>query len=779
MKKNTNMLIITLLLASFFLPTIQLTMPIAAQELLEIPTFTVGTAGPQSTIEHWSMEAYDASYGDYYLYNALEPLYLWPYNAENGSLDNLIPVIAKNWTIHNRPIEHTAKGFMAYEGIDYMDITLRENVKFHDGSDWNATVCKWNIDRTFVILGDINNALPDYPESSITVTRPIYWMKIDEWDDYATNSWNVSKLTPGVYANYPQSMDKYYNGSQGALYARFPRFQNVTILDDKQSGGTVRVYFNDWGSGPNYLANFEFISMQAYKDYFEVPILGYGNNPSFPQGNPSVFPGHLIGTGPYIFESHDDVTGLGKMHRNDNWWNASAQQAEGWHMLQEVAIQAFPHGQSGYQTRTNALISGDIDYATDREWEPIEYSTITTAVGANYVDMGIESYGETIVLNCIDETYLKYWSDINYDLTYYIIPRGYGNETSFIGTAKSIEANGINRAFRKALSYAFDYNTYIDVTKAGRVVRSGGLLGKSNEYYDPTTPLAYFDVTKAREALLNDTFWEPICNAHSLYDTDDDWEGVAASVTPIYTMEYHWDQAHEDAKDALEEALTRIGCKIDAVEDEPNTYGALFKPLTDPAATYPIFSNDGFAISPFHARFNDLGYIQAYLQSPGVVERSPINSSGYPVISDYPYSGYPVVPYPHYIPTPLTTWPYTGSANMGFNYNETCDDLIFNIWFANETEEINLYKELTEWIQDFQYPVIYISNGKTGYAVRNEWEVKWSSSFFTFTFNFVKYMGPQVPPAFPWEIIVIIVIAVSLLSFVGVVYTNRRRKRSI
>ena len=34
-------------------------------------------------------------------------------------------------------------------GIHVMNITLRENVKFHDGSEWNATVAKWNIDRTW------------------------------------------------------------------------------------------------------------------------------------------------------------------------------------------------------------------------------------------------------------------------------------------------------------------------------------------------------------------------------------------------------------------------------------------------------------------------------------------------------------------------------------------------------------------------------------------------------------------------------------------------------
>ena len=35
----------------------------------------------------------------------------------------------------------------------------KEDVKFHDGSDWNATVAKWNIDRVHLINGNYTEAM--------------------------------------------------------------------------------------------------------------------------------------------------------------------------------------------------------------------------------------------------------------------------------------------------------------------------------------------------------------------------------------------------------------------------------------------------------------------------------------------------------------------------------------------------------------------------------------------------------------------------------------------
>jgi len=171
MIKWSKKLILSLLFISMLFPLI----PFDVKAQSTIPTFTVGVCGP-APIGNWDGTSFGASMGDYFRYNALEGLFDLPYAAQTGQYDNLVPILATNWTIHARPDEMNAAGFMNYDGVDYMDITLRENVKFHDGSDWNATVCKWNLDRHMYTLGSINFCLGPTPDSAVTGNRPIYWM---------------------------------------------------------------------------------------------------------------------------------------------------------------------------------------------------------------------------------------------------------------------------------------------------------------------------------------------------------------------------------------------------------------------------------------------------------------------------------------------------------------------------------------------------------------------------------------------------------------------------
>ena len=757
MRNCSKGLIFSLLFISILFPI--LPGVVKAQET--IPVFTVGACGPRS-IYHWDPTAYVASTGDYYLYNALENLYDYPYNAKNGSLDNLVPILATNWSIHERPDEMNDAGFMNYDGIDYMDITLRENVTFHDGSDWNATVCKWNIDRLMYILGNINFCLGSSYDSNVRNTRPIYWMSIADWAPYATSSWNVTKLR-GPLAPFPYSAYGYLSTYPGfgnshhydipLGYNRVPRFTNVTILDDQQSGGTLRVYFNDWGTGPQYLANLEFISMASYEDYFGVPILSYGDHPSFPQDDPATFPGHLIGTGSYIFEGH--VGDTGTMKRFDNWWNTSLQQAEGWHTVPNVALTTFDHSATGYTTRTLAIVTGDIDWAFDRSWEPLGYSDIIATPGLRYVDMGTENYGEIIVLNCLEETYLRYWSDIGFNIT----KAGIRTASDLLNPDGTITAHGVNRTLRKAISYAFDYDKYLSLF-GGRVVRSGGFLAPTHEYYDASIPLAYTNLTIARQALLDDPFWLAKLTARGLdiYNTTDEWNDVANS-NPIYTFEYHYDDAHLESYSVLTTSLADIGCAIDATQDWPDTFSVIVD------YKFPIFTNDGFAIKPYHARFNDLGYIEAYYESTGVIERVPINSS-YRVISDY--NSYPYM------------YPYKGYSNMNFNYNATCDSWITKLWFQNSTGDQIYYSALSDWTQNFQYPIIYLGNDRIGHAVSDDWDYAWWWNFMLH-FNLVKYTPYEAIPVLDPFILGLIsglIIGVGGSAIVIVANSFIRKKRS-
>ncbi|MFX1364057.1 MAG: ABC transporter substrate-binding protein [Promethearchaeota archaeon] len=680
--------------------------------------FTVGACGPRS-IADWDVPCYIASTGDYYLDNALESLFQFPFNS-TGNLDELYPVLATSWSWEDRPDEMTAAGFMAYDGIASMEVTLREGVTFHDGSDWNATVCKWNIDRLMYILGNISNCLEFDPPIGVLENRETYWLRVSDWDDFATNSWNVSIFSgPAEYPFYGYSAD---------MIDYFPRFTNVTITENLESGGKVRIYFNDWRMGPIYLSYINFISMDAYKDYFDIPIEGYGDDSNFPQNNPTVFPGHLIGTGPYIFEEHSYSTESGTMIRYDSWWNATAQQAEGWHTLERVGLQTFAHSQAGYDTRKLAIVTGDIDFAWDRSWEPLDYADISAATNIRYDEIGLEDYGENIILNCINETYLRYWDEINLNCS-----PGYDVfRPTLLEFDDTIIAHGINRAFRKALSYAMDYDYYVNVIQDNQVVRSGGILPKTHEYYNPSIPLPYYNINIARQTLIDDPYWGPIIAARGLTIANDtqDWKDVAND-NPIYEMEYNWDQAHLGVRYLIETALEEIGCDIILEQDVPDTYTRMY-----PFYSFPWFTTDGFLLNRYNQKIINLGYLQNYYGSPGIIEEDPTGTYG--VISNWIYNT---------TLTPHSQFTFVGFNNMGFNFNVTCDNILDELWFANETREEELYNELADWSQTFQYQHIWLGNGKTGYVINNEWNYTWQ--WETFRYNLVRGFSSPLPNQLP------------------------------
>jgi peptide/nickel transport system substrate-binding protein len=74
-----------------------------------------------------------------------------------------------------------AESFKVADDLKSITFSLRKGVKFHDGSDFNAQVAKWNLDNT------------------IAKKSQPYWMSVDIIDDYTIrlnlNSWSNTILT--------------------------------------------------------------------------------------------------------------------------------------------------------------------------------------------------------------------------------------------------------------------------------------------------------------------------------------------------------------------------------------------------------------------------------------------------------------------------------------------------------------------------------------------------------------------------------------------------------
>jgi len=375
MRKISTKLILILLLSSLAIPFFSVVaQPKTAQV---VPTFNIGATGGNTG--NWDGVVAGAGFAAAdYGGICLESLMIQP-DDWSGELNDLIPVLATDWVITPWPEEMNVNPdpFINRGGIRAMEFTLRSGVTFHDGSTFNATVAKWNIDRTMVMSGNITGSITTAVAEEWYKARYSYWIPAADWMAYETPTWNVSQFIgqPATYDTFGTNFD---------MYDHYPRIKNVTITEDLASGGKIKVYFNDWSGILTYVDDHTMISMDAYKAHSDTPIYGLGDAPGFPQpdvtgGYPSTgFRGHLIGTGPYRFIEHDEVVLQGGiMDKYDDYWNATALEAAGLFDAPEIALVAFPFDSAGIAGRNLAMTTGTIDYATDSVGEG----------GLNYLDM--------------------------------------------------------------------------------------------------------------------------------------------------------------------------------------------------------------------------------------------------------------------------------------------------------------------------------------------------------------------------------------------------------
>ncbi len=768
MRKFSTKLIFLLLVSSIFLPLF----PVIAQPTprpAAIPTFRTGMAG--GAVGNWDGLIASAGFAAAgYGANSLEPFMFQPVVNWSGSYDDMIPGLATDWELIPWPEEmndHPDGPFMMKGGVKALDLTLRENVTFHDGSDFNATVAKWNIDRIIVMSGNLTGALkPEHMSDAIYKTMYSFWLPAEKWAPYETDSWNVSQFI-GKTAEYgefgstktpPSSPDYnvYYNGT-------YPRVKNVTIIEDKQSGGKIRVYYNDWSSVLLYVDGTTMTSMEAYKDYEETPIVGLGDDPRFPQPDvsggdyPSTgFPGHLIGTGPYRFIEHDEVLQQGTMERYDDWWNLTAMQANNYSVVPEIALVAFPLSQSGYQSMNLAMVTGTIDFVGDGE--ALVYEDMVADPNIKYTIGGISTDRNFITLNAINETYWKTWADAGSPAYNLSDPAGIGggdlSNLYDIDDDGTVHVEGINRAMRKSVSYAFDYDAYLNTILQGRGVRSGGFLGPQNEFYNPDIPLAYHNHTIARQALIDDPFWGPRVAARSLdiNSPDADWVSVANS-DPIFVFKLLWDSASIDIASVFGNSIKDIGLALGGdggapdptLNVQPDIYTVLFSGGL--VGIVPWMTSHGVPSNWPGADAAFAPFIEYYIKSPGLPYE--VNKTG--------------------------IFPYNALINTGFNYNATVDDWADRAWFVDRETGQELWDNLTRHFQTYQYSDIYISHAQWGYAINTDWEY----NILLGDLQFVKYVGSpvsegiQIPGYQPVGIL-----AIAIITFTGIGYSlNRKRKR--
>lgn len=714
MRKYSKILIIFLLLSSVIFPFIPIRAnPVPSQAEVHFRV-SVGT-----TVLDWDPVSHNPSTGNTYRDATLENMITIKDGWDGANLDELIPVLATSWVIEEWPSEMNSVGFKNSGGVKAIDWTLREGVTFHDGSLWNATVAKWNFDRIFIITGNLTGR-------GDTEMRDDYWININDLNPFFTTNWNLSWAI-GKMGSYDGMV------APGTfLYEHVPLINNTQILDPGGSngGGTLRIEFNDWT--PFWVYDLfqcvpdgymRMISMDAYKaNYTDQSFHGYG-------------PGSLVGTGPYIYGGHTATgpTTGGLLTKNENYWNRTGMEAMGWFDVTHIDFVVFPD--DGKDVRNTALYTGNLDFATDVAGWEMDYDTVTSDPDLFYweSDVGYK-YMRCVTFNNINETYWKTAFD-----------SALWDGTDPMG---NVGLGGIPRLFRKAISYAFDYDGFIQTAYNGRAFRANSFLGANSTYANESIPMPYLNLTIAREAMLAQFPNETAANGLYSNNTDDDalWQSVATGSTPIWKLNFYWDiePDHLIQKDYLVTALKNIGCSY--WEDFPDDV----LPDNEFQDTFEAFSGNLF---PYFLYEASIGVDWTHFDNYGV----------HPFLYAYHRN--------------IGDWSFEMGWNAAHMYLDNVTFWIEEFYYANFTRQQEIFDKVAWTLQTYQYPWMWIGETMTGAAWRVEWDIDYDWYGSIIPFIRIKYVGkeegvPEIP-----GYSVIIFLSISLVAMLGVIYIMMRKKQ--
>ena len=722
MRKFSKMLIYLLLLSSFALPIAGINADLGPAQSDELH-FRFGSG---SEALNWDPVVFDASWGNTYRWATLEGL-ITTYDGWDGNMSTVIPMLATDWEIEYWPEQNNSKGFINRGGIRAMNLTLRENVTFHDGSIWNATVAKWNLDRLFVISGDLT-------ENGDIKHRDSLWIDVEQSIPYFTESYNLSWAL-GKVGSYNGMVAPGDPNPTNPLWNKAPLVNNTQILipgDPVTGGGMFRVEWNDWNPNPisGFLAYTSgsyysmMISMEAYADdYTDAAFLGYG-------------PGSCIGTGPYIFDHHTTTgpTTGGLMLKNENYWNKTHWEDQGLFGVTHIDVAVYPMDTNGRDSRNQAFYNYDLDFAYDISGWEMDYDTVINDPNIEYAEGTIGYlYSKTAVLNCINETYWK---------TYY--DNGSWDGTDYVG---NVGLGGIPRLFRKAISYAFNYTRYINTAFNGRAWRLDYFMHVNSTYNQGNIPIAYTNITIAREAMLD--VFPAECAARGLnasnLDDDNLWHTVAIN-NPIFKLNFYWDVAPANLifKDEMINALDLIGCQM--WDDYPydiypdNEFSSSYEGLA--GGNFPYYIHNGFVGVDWtlYADFNGHGFAFAYFRNLGYAS-------------------------------------FDFGWNFAYAYNDSVDEWFYEIYYSNDTARQPLYDKIADHLQNYEYPWIWACQAITGSAWNSEWEVETAYYSGIQPFVRIRYVGRElVVPEIPGFMLGII-IGSTLVAMIGVISVIKRKHK--
>jgi peptide/nickel transport system substrate-binding protein len=496
--------------------------PATAAPAAAAPTAASATAAAATPVKNPDTLVY-ATYGDP---ESLDPA--WEYDTasqqvvmnvyetllfpKKGSATDFVPMLATKWDI-------------SPDGKTYT-FTIRQGVKFHEGQDLTPEDVAYSLWRGMI---QDRAGGPQW-----ILLQPFFGLDVQSFqDDVVTKQFN------GDWVKAVEALQQLitYDNNAGT----------VTMHLKQPYGPMLQILANSWGS----IVSKPWVIQQGGWDGTPATAEKYHD----PSAEADELFKVMNGTGPFKLERWAPGEEI-DLVRNDNYWLTTPLWdggPSGAAKLQRVIIKNV----SEWGTRFSMFQAGDADIATvDTQYvsqvdplvkETCDYQTNQcTTVNPNgtlRLYKGIPSViGDPIQFN-------------------QAVNDAGGNSTLGSGV---LDGNGVPPDFfgdiniRKAFSYAFDYNTYIQQVWNGEAIQAYGPVLEGELGYDPNQAHYTFDLNKAAELFKASTLKGP--DGKSLWDTG-------------FYLQYVYNTGNDQrrvAGEILKANLAKINPKFQlAIVDEP------------------------------------------------------------------------------------------------------------------------------------------------------------------------------------------------------------------
>ena len=375
-------------------------------------------------------------FGNWVLSNIYETLYTYPFNS--SSTGPLVPLLA------------TGEPSVSPDGKNYT-IEVRQNINFHDGTPFNASCVKWNIERAMKIFaeGSAIGPLADVLKGGTQVKDAALINGTDS-AEFATvfDSWVATSGAITINDTYTLRF---------VLEQAFSPF--LTLL------ATEVAYFMSPTYAFLHASNQEWGTWEAYG-------VDYGEYDNFMSG-------HTCGTGPYMLinwvpDQYIELT------RNDDYWRTTE-------TTSEIAPPSY---------------AGSVDYVFIRTNEDAEGRFLNLRTGiVDGVYWPIANADE--VWNHYEETVLYPGITVStggYEFATTFFGFNMGNLTVTVDSSTmSVESPFRNKHFRKCASFAFNYSMFIDEGYNGFGVQGKGPIPLGMNGQNSSSFKFNYNITRAVE----------------------------------------------------------------------------------------------------------------------------------------------------------------------------------------------------------------------------------------------------------------------------------------